>query len=171
VEFIAENISIIICLLVATALFIIEMYMPGIGIPAIAGLAFVIIGVVIAWRQHGSMAGLAVLLIAMALLALAVAVAIRSTNRGKMSKSPLILHSSSSKEEGYSASKDKSYLVGKEGTSLTVLRPSGTAYIDGERVNVITKGEFIPKDTKIKVKQADGARLLVERAEEEEKNV
>ncbi len=165
-EFIAENISIIICLLVATVLFIIEFYMPGIGVPGISGLIFMIIGVVIAWRQHGALAGLGVLLVAIALLALAVTMAIRSTSRGKMSKSPLILKSSSTKEEGYSAAEDMSSLVGKEGTSITPLRPSGKASIAGESVDVVTGGEFIPKGIKIKVKQADGARLLVERSEE-----
>lgn len=166
-EFLAENISIIICLIVATALLIIEMYMPGVGIPGVSGIIFMAAAVVIAWKKYGALAGLGVLLAAIAVVALAVAIAIRSTNRGKLSKSPLILSSTSSKEEGYAASEDKSKFVGKEGVSLTVLRPSGIAYVDGTRLDVVAGGEFIPKGVKIKVKEADGARLLVERAEEE----
>ncbi|MDO5021765.1 MAG: NfeD family protein [Eubacteriales bacterium] len=169
-EFIAENISIIISLLVATVLLIIEMYMPGVGVPGVSGVVFMLIGVFIAWRQHGALAGLGVLLIAIALVSLAVIIAMRSTAKGRMSKSSLILRSSSTKEEGYSASEDKTALVGKEGISLTVLRPSGIAHVDGKRIDVVTGGEFIPKGIKIKVKKAEGARLLVERVEED-KNV
>ena len=39
---------------------------------------------------------------------------------------------------------DRSRLVGREGVSLTVLRPAGTAVFDDKRLDVVTEGEFLP---------------------------
>lgn len=54
-------------------------------------------------------------------------------------------------------------LVGKEGTAITVLRPAGTALINGNPVSVVTEGSFIEKDTRLRVKQVEGYRVVVER--------
>lgn len=171
-DFIIENLPIIISLVVATVLLIIEMYMPGVGIPGIAGVVFIFIGVYLAWKEHGALAGLAVLLVAIALVALAVTLSIRSTNKGRLSKSSLILKSSTNKEEGYIATEDRQDLLGKEGTSLSVLRPSGIAQFGDERLNVVSQGEFIPKDARLQIVQVDGSRLVVVNLDnQEEKNV
>ena len=55
-------------------------------------------------------------------------------------------------------------LVGKTGTSLTPLRPSGTAMIDGKRVDVSTEGEFIEAQEPIEVMRATGNRVTVRSA-------
>ncbi|MFN7590778.1 MAG: NfeD family protein [Planctomycetota bacterium] len=42
-------------------------------------------------------------------------------------------------------------LVGRVGTTATVLRPSGAMEIDGQRIDVATEGEFLPAGTKVRV--------------------
>ena len=52
-------------------------------------------------------------------------------------------------------------LVNQTGTALTQLRPSGTAVIGGRRVDVVTEGDLITKDTPIKVVAVEGMRVVV----------
>jgi len=54
-------------------------------------------------------------------------------------------------------------LVGREGAAITVLRPAGTALIDGNPISVVTEGSFIEKDTRVRVKQVEGYRVVVEK--------
>ncbi len=48
-----------------------------------------------------------------------------------------------------------------EGMSVSVLRPSGKARFADHVVDVVTEGEFIAPETRIKVIQADGMRVVV----------
>jgi membrane-bound serine protease (ClpP class) len=50
---------------------------------------------------------------------------------------------------------------GMQGTSVTVLRPSGKARFADHVVDVVTEGEFIAPQTPVTVTQADGMRVVV----------
>lgn len=52
-------------------------------------------------------------------------------------------------------------LVGRTGTAATVLRPAGTAEIGGERVDVVTEGEFVEAGAALRVLYVDGSRVVV----------
>ncbi|MFW5915676.1 MAG: NfeD family protein, partial [Planctomycetota bacterium] len=52
-------------------------------------------------------------------------------------------------------------MVGKSGRTLTVLRPAGKARIDGAPVEVVAQGGYIPKDSKVKIIDERGHRLVV----------
>ena len=65
-------------------------------------------------------------------------------------------------EEGFSSSRDKrDDLLSAEGVAITTLRPSGTANINGNKVDVVSEGEMILKNTKIKVTDVKGNRIIV----------
>jgi membrane-bound serine protease (ClpP class) len=51
--------------------------------------------------------------------------------------------------------------VGREGTALTDLRPSGTARIGEERIDVVTEGEYVPQGSKVLVVRSEGYRHVV----------
>jgi membrane-bound serine protease (ClpP class) len=55
-------------------------------------------------------------------------------------------------------------LVGRLGVALSDLRPSGIADIDGERVDVVTSGEYISAGERIEVVRDEGYRRVVRRA-------
>lgn len=57
-------------------------------------------------------------------------------------------------------------LLGQTGTAYTVLRPSGTAVINGKRLDVISNGDLIPKGTTITVISVDGNSIVVEECRE-----
>jgi membrane-bound serine protease (ClpP class) len=47
------------------------------------------------------------------------------------------------------------------GTALTDLRPSGTAVVDGERVDVVSEGDFVKAGAPVMVMRSKGYRLVV----------
>ena len=66
------------------------------------------------------------------------------------------------KKMGYqTASPALKELEGKSGKTLTILRPSGTALIDGKHYDVIADSEFIEKNVKVKVKNVQGSKITV----------
>ena len=69
---------------------------------------------------------------------------------------------------GYHASSPENFqdYIGKFGTALTPLRPSGTARIENKRVDVVTAGDFIPQNSDIKVIEVEGSKVFVEAVEE-----
>ena len=57
---------------------------------------------------------------------------------------------------------DRAWL-GKRGTAASTLRPAGIADIEGERVDVVSDGEFIETGEPITVVRVDGNRIVVRR--------
>jgi len=71
-----------------------------------------------------------------------------------------------SSQKGFSsADNSTSELIGKSGIALSDLRPAGKAEIEGHRVDVVTEGGYILKNTPVKVTAVYGARVVV-KAEE-----
>ncbi len=65
-------------------------------------------------------------------------------------------------EEGFSSSNNRfEDLISTEGIAITTLRPSGTAKIKGDKIDVVSEGEMIAKNTKIKVVDVKGNRIVV----------
>lgn len=63
---------------------------------------------------------------------------------------------------GYSATREGlESLAGKEGVTLTPLRPVGTAIIEDKRVDVVTEMGMVDKDKKIVVVKVEGNRVVV----------
>lgn len=52
-------------------------------------------------------------------------------------------------------------LLNQTGVALTPLRPSGTAVINGRRVDVVTEGGMIDRNTPVKVVAIEGMRVVV----------
>jgi membrane-bound serine protease (ClpP class) len=74
----------------------------------------------------------------------------------------LFLRYATTAVEGYVSAPARGDLVGQRGTALTDLRPSGTARIGGERLDVVTEGEFVKAGTPVSVVRSDGYRLIVQ---------
>lgn len=63
--------------------------------------------------------------------------------------------------QGYISGALRSELVGRPGIALTSLRPAGVASVDGERLDVVTEGEFIEQGSPIVVVRSEGYRHVV----------
>jgi len=82
-----------------------------------------------------------------------------------LAKSPITLRKRLSREQGFSAQKSTlSAYIGKEGKTVTDLRPSGIAGIDGERLDVVTDGRYIERGTPVRVVSVTGNQVIVEEA-------
>ena len=71
-------------------------------------------------------------------------------------------------EAGYSASGGWENLVGQEGTAQSDLRPSGWITVKDQRLFVVTEGDFIEKECKVKIHSVDGNRVVVRKLNLEE---
>jgi membrane-bound serine protease (ClpP class) len=76
----------------------------------------------------------------------------------------LILQTGLPANQGYaSAPEGDVNWLGKSGTALSPLRPAGIAEIAGERVDVVSDGEFIESGVPIMTTRVDGNRIVVRR--------
>jgi len=75
---------------------------------------------------------------------------------------PMVLSTNVTAADGFVAAHDQSDLLGQSGQAEMNLHPAGRALIDGNRVNVITRGEFIKKGSSIQVVETHGSRIVVE---------
>ena len=162
-DFVLNNLPIIICALLGIIMLIVEMFMPGFGLPGIAGLLLMAAAIVLTWLDYGPLAGLGATLIVITLSAIMVSVSLKSATSGRISRSALILKDGQTRAEGFRTSESLERYLGKTGTTYTVLRPAGTADIEGDRVDVVSMGEFIDKGVPIRVEEIEGARVLVRR--------
>ena len=157
-EMIVTNLPILICLVLGLIFLIIEVFMPGFGLPGIAGVVLEGASIVMTFLKHGGLAALVITLIILGVVAIAISVALR-----KLPNSSVILNETESVAEGYVAVRDMEVFLGKEGHTTTVLRPTGMAEFDGVKLNVQADGEYIPKDVPVRVERVEGARVVVRR--------
>ena len=76
-----------------------------------------------------------------------------------------ILSTEQKKELGYTVgTKDLKRLTGKEGITITPLRPSGIIEVNGKKLNALTQGEYVDSNTKIKIISVEGNKIVVEAA-------
>jgi membrane-bound serine protease (ClpP class) len=52
-------------------------------------------------------------------------------------------------------------LLGKEGVTYTPLHPAGVAVIDGKKVDVVTGGEYLEQNVRVRVIDNSGNRVVV----------
>ena len=76
----------------------------------------------------------------------------------------LVLAPELSSASGYVSAESMEELVGRTGVSLTPLRPAGMADIGGERIDVVTRGEFVLPGTEVEIIRVRGSRVVVRTA-------
>lgn len=138
-------------------LLILEALAPGFGILGISGIAALAGSVILAYpaRTVGAWS----LLIAGLWLVFLGRLAFRAL--GVTGPHGIVLQASQARDEGYVAVQSKTDLVGREGITLTVLRPAGAVQIDERRVDVVSEGDYIPAGTPVRVVQVEGNRVVV----------
>ena len=158
----AANIGGIILVVIGMILIVVEMLIPGFGAAGISGGIALIAGLAIG--SSSVPAAMFSLLIIVVLLAVMAILVFRSALRGKLSRSPVVLNTTINAGSTDRNDEQMRHLIGKHGTTVTALRPSGIAMIDGVRVDVSSEAEFIDKDAEIEVVSTDGMKVLVKRA-------
>ncbi len=144
---------------VGIILMALEVFIPSFGILGLLGGASLIGGVIMAaWATGHALQSLG---IAFVLAAAAVGIVVFVfKERGVWNR--FILKDSLTSEAGYNSAVTRFDLVGRDGVSLTPLRPSGTVMIDGERIDVVSEGAFIERDKAVTIVKAEGGRVVVQ---------
>jgi membrane-bound serine protease (ClpP class) len=148
----------IILFVVGVVLIVLELFVPG-GILGVIGLGAVITSFFLATDDIAGM-GLSLLI---AMLVTIIAMVLLFTVFGKKIRlfDRIILRDSTNTEQGYVSNVSRIELVGQEGITMTPLRPAGTAVINEERIDVVTEGNFIGANKKVRIVKAEGSRIVV----------
>lgn len=147
-----------LCIIAGIIFVIIEMLQPGIGAPGIIGTLLLIAGVIL--YAKSPLQALIMVAVILAILGAALVVILQLASRGHLSRH-IVLQDSLENDTRFSAIDDLNYFVGSEGKTLTVLRPSGTADFSGVKLDVVSEGEFIPKDSDIIIIKVERNRIVV----------
>jgi membrane-bound ClpP family serine protease len=149
----------VLCLLVGLGLLIFEMFTPGIGAPGVLGIIALIAAVVL--RADTLQSGLITFALILVIVIVAGAVIFRSAAHGRISRSPIVLNDSIKSGSTSLSDEQVKAMVGREGTTVNMLRPAGNAVFDGKRMDVVTSGELVEAGKRVRIERIDGTRIVV----------
>ena len=158
-EFINSNLPLILFFLAGFGLLITEALMPGFGIAGILGIIAEVLAIWIAWTHYGTAFALCLTAVILLLTGVTVFLSFRSIMKGRLSRSELVLRETESPAE--SGSEALAGYVGREGVTVTPLRPAGQINLDGVRVSAASGGEFLEKGRKVRVNGIVGDHVTV----------
>ncbi|MCI0513344.1 ATP-dependent Clp protease proteolytic subunit [candidate division KSB1 bacterium] len=166
------NVLEILLFVAGLSLLIVEIFVtPGFGIFGIAGIIAIVLGIVLSlvgniptlkgpdiFRALQTLVLTVVFTVGLTIPLVKFLPKTKTWNR-------MILATEAKKAEGYRATpSENESLLGKEGVALTPLRPAGMAVFDTQRVDVTADGEFIERNTRVKITLVEGNRIVVRRA-------
>ena len=150
-------------LLVAGIGFLIgEIFHPGFGLPGVLGLVCLGLDILISAQTLAQ--GLLMTAIAAVIVLVIFLIGASLISRGKLPKK-LVLSDENGSVEGFVSGDGDGAAPGQTGRAVTVLRPAGIAEIGGKRLDVVTRGEFIPEGAALRVESVEGSRIVVGLAE------
>ncbi|NLY79871.1 MAG: nodulation protein NfeD [Lysinibacillus sp.] len=155
----------IILFVIGFVLLLAEVFVPG-GILGLIGISLMVISLLFSGESIVHMAYS--LLIAMAIAIIGMVVLVKFFGKNLHLFSKLVLKDATTTEDGYVSNVNRIDLIGKEGKTLTPLRPSGTVLINDERIDVVSEGNYIESDRKVKVVEVEGSRIVVREIHEGE---
>lgn len=141
---------------------ILELVTPNFGFIGGIGVVLLIVGIGATSQIVSLPALLGIIAIILIIIAGVLIFTYRSATRGGISRT-LVLKTTEDKDKGYVGVKESKEMIGQEGVAITQLRPTGTGEFAGIRIDVVTEGDFIAKDTKIKITDVKGYRTIVTR--------
>jgi len=139
-----------------------EIFHPGFGLPGVLGLVALGLDILISARTFAQ--GLLFTAIAAVIVLVVFLIGATLISRGKL-PGKLVLREENGTEEGFTSA-ETAARPGQTGRAVTVLRPAGIAEIGGRRLDVVTRGEFLPEGAALRVESAEGSRVVVSAAED-----
>lgn len=144
--------------IIGIILVLLEFFVPG-GIIGLLGFSAVVGSLFLASADPVNMTISLLIAITVSILVAILLVKVFGMKMNFFRK--MILTDATKTEQGYVSHPNRVDLLGIEGKAITDLRPSGTALINAERVDVVTEGGFISKGTTVKVVKVEGSRIVV----------
>jgi membrane-bound serine protease (ClpP class) len=148
---------IVILLVIGAVLLFLETILPGL-IAGILGFICLIAAVILGYRDFGFQVGTLILAGVLFGLMIGTWCWLKFFPESRLAKR-FISHAAVG-ELGV----ERPDLLHGTGVALTQLRPSGTANINGQRVDVVSEGGLIQRGTQVKVIAVEGTRIVVRQA-------
>jgi membrane-bound serine protease (ClpP class) len=148
----------LVVFLIGIGLLVLEVFIPSFGILGILGIAAVVFGITMgAYDTGNALQSLGIAILVAAVIVVVFVYIFRK--RGIWNR--FILNEQLTTDKGFVPQQSREKWIGQEGMTTSMLRPSGMADFGGQRLDVITSGEFIEKGRRIRVMSVDGTRILV----------
>jgi membrane-bound serine protease (ClpP class) len=159
-------------LLVALGLVLLALeifVIPGFGITGVLGILSLLAGLALSLIGAGATGSLVLYAVGRVSLSILIAIGVSLALMRFLPRLPfgrrLVLDTGMDTRAGYASAPETDLKwVGKRGMAATPLRPAGIADLEGERVDVVSQGEYIETDAPIEVVRVDGNRIVVRRA-------
>ena len=148
----------ILLLIAGLVLVGIEMTIPGFGVPGVSGIVCLFFGIFLTAETFEQ--GLTLTVILLVIIAIMLTVIMTLLNSRKL-KPPIVLSEDVGGTNGFLSARDLEYLVGKEGTASTDLKPAGKCDIDGIEFDVRSEGKYVKKGTKVRISKIKDSMLIV----------
>lgn len=144
--------------IIGVFLLVLEAVAPGFGILGLSGILSLGASIILAYPSRAAgawtMAIATLWLIFLGRLAFRILGVTGAWKR-------LVLQTSLTKDEGYVAVTTHPEWQGREGVTLTAMRPAGAIEVDDLRIDAITEGGFVPAGTPVRVIRVEGNRVIV----------
>jgi len=154
-------------------LIILEIFViPGFGITGITGIAMVVLGLTFAMIDHsvfefgfGQAFTVVFKSFLLVIISMSLSLFLSIYFSGKLITSSRIeglsLKSEQKREHGFISVDDKSNLLGKEGLTITMLRPSGKVEVDGEVFDALSEIGYINAGESVIINRYESGQLYV----------
>ncbi len=152
------NILGIVVLVIGIVLIGVEFYMPGFGLPGIAGILCIAAGIYLTGRDNAERLIVGAIAVGVVAVMLVISMIVF---KSKKVKSPIKLDTDLQGKNIFIEDTDMKSLMGKKGVAYTDLKPSGKAEFDGARLDVLSESEFIKKGQKVTVAEIKNNKIFV----------
>lgn len=144
--------------IVGVILIVTEVFIAG-GIAGVIG-AVAIVGSIIMAGGNPMYMALSVL-IAIAVAALGAVIIIKIFGKKLHLFNKMVLMDATDTESGYVSNVNRMELIDQLAVTTTPLRPSGTIDLKGERIDVVSEGNYIDKGKDVIIVKVEGSRVVV----------
>ncbi|ABW65829.1 NfeD family protein [Desulfosudis oleivorans] len=148
---------VVILQLVAVVIIIAEVIIPSGGLLSLLAAGLIGYSLYTVFGQISVDAGYLLIGIDVVVLPLVILLGLKL-----LARSPATLRAELSTGAGVTSQRpDMEGLMGKKGTALSDLRPSGVAMIEGKRVDVVSRGAYIDRNSEVVVRAVTGNQVIV----------
>ena len=144
--------GIIFLYVIGMGLVVAEVFIPG-AIMGLIGMVFVLASIYLAFQQEAVTLGWTLIGITVASIPALIVLWVKVLNR--------VLAITGTQKDYTSAMVDLKELVGQEGVAITQLRPSGMARFGDRKVDVVSEGEVVERNSRIKIIEVESNRVVV----------
>ena len=152
----------IVLLAIGIVLLILEAFLPSGGILGLMAAAALVGSLILAFRQSDT-AGFTLVAICVVIVPLAIVTGLKIFPKTPVGRRVILRPPADAAPVAPDGVADEDYtpLLGRNGKTVTPLRPSGIIEIDGPRYSAVAEGEMIAQDLDIVVINIEGNNIVV----------